>query len=94
MDIYNEKNLEIIQKLNTEEEISCDFIIICISDMICLFLQADKFKNGIFLPQEFLKLPLFTHLNDLWDTFLCSCFFKAKTKKSWRIVILGNSSVH
>lgn len=49
MDIYNEKNLEIVQKLNTEEEISCDFIIICISDMLCLFLQADKFKSGIFL---------------------------------------------
>lgn len=25
MDIYNEKNLEIVQKLNTEEEISCDY---------------------------------------------------------------------
>lgn len=36
MDIYNEKNLEIVQKLNTEEEISCDFIIICISDMFVL----------------------------------------------------------
>lgn len=51
MDIYNEKNLEAVQKLNTEEEeISCDFIIICISDMICLFLHGDKFKNGLFLP--------------------------------------------
>lgn len=48
MDIYNEKNLEIVQKLNMEEEINCDFIIICISDMICLFSQVDKFKNGIF----------------------------------------------
>lgn len=57
--------MEIVQKLNKEGEMSCDFIIICISDMICLFLQVDKFKNGIFLPQESLKLSLFTDLSDL-----------------------------